>query len=54
MAEVLNVKAKASIHGEVTWETSVELGAEFSATLMKPNIAKLYYLMEKEAQQKTS
>jgi cytoskeletal protein CcmA (bactofilin family) len=56
VAEVLNVKAKASIHGEVTvGKLSVEPGAEFSATCtMKPNIKKLLLSDGKEAQQKTS
>ena len=56
VAEVLNVKAKASIHGEVTvGKLSVEPGADFSATCtMKPNIKKLLLSDGKEAQQKTS
>lgn len=43
VAEILNVKAKASIHGEVvTGKLSVEPGAEFSATCtMKPNVKSL-------------
>jgi cytoskeletal protein CcmA (bactofilin family) len=40
VAEVLNLKSKASIHGEVTCgKLSVEPGAEFSAScVMKPNV----------------
>ena len=40
VAEVLNVKSKASIHGEVICgKLSVEPGAEFSAScVMKPNV----------------
>jgi cytoskeletal protein CcmA (bactofilin family) len=43
VAEVLNVKAKASINGEVTvGKLSVEPGADFSAScIMKPNVKKL-------------
>jgi cytoskeletal protein CcmA (bactofilin family) len=42
VAEVLNVKAKASINGEVTvGKLSVEPGADFSASCMKPNVKKL-------------
>ena len=56
VTEVLNVKAKASINGEVTvGKLSVEPGAEFSATCtMKPNIKKLLLSDGKEAQQQTS
>jgi cytoskeletal protein CcmA (bactofilin family) len=40
VSEILNVKSKASIHGEVVCgKLSVEPGADFSAScLMKPNI----------------
>jgi cytoskeletal protein CcmA (bactofilin family) len=40
VAEILNVKSKASIHGEViTGKLSVEPGAEFSAScVMKTNV----------------
>ena len=40
VTEVLNLKSKASIHGEVICgKLSVEPGAEFSATcVMKPNV----------------
>ena len=40
VTEILNVKSKASIHGEViTGKLSVEPGAEFSAScVMKPNV----------------
>ncbi len=40
VAEILNVKSKASIHGEVVCgKLSVEPGAEFSAScVMKPNL----------------
>lgn len=56
VVEVLNVKAKASIHGEVTvGKLAVEPGADFSATCtMKPNIKKLMLTDGKQAQQKTS
>jgi len=42
--EVLNVKSKASIHGEVTvGKLSVEPGADFSAScVMKIDVKKLY------------
>ena len=41
--EILNIKSKASIHGEVVvGKLSVEPGAEFSATcVMKPNVKSL-------------
>ena len=54
--EVLNVKANASIDGQVTvGKLSVEPGANFSATCtMKPNVKKLMLPDGKEAQQKTS
>ncbi|MBC5840474.1 MAG: polymer-forming cytoskeletal protein [Flavobacteriaceae bacterium] len=54
--ELLNVKAKARIHGQVTvGKLSVEPGADFSATCtMKPNVKKLMLTDGKEAQQKTS
>jgi cytoskeletal protein CcmA (bactofilin family) len=53
---VLNVKAKASINGEVTvGKLSVEPGADFSAScIMKPNVKKLLLSDGKESQQKTS
>ena len=56
VAEVLNVKAKASIHGEVTvGKLAVEPGADFSAScIMKPNLKKLLLSDGKQAQQKTS
>jgi cytoskeletal protein CcmA (bactofilin family) len=56
VAEVLNVKAKASIHGEVTvGRLAVEPGADFSAScIMKPNLKKLLLSDGKQAQQKTS
>ena len=40
VVEILNIKSKASIHGEVICgKLSVEPGAEFSATcVMKPNV----------------
>ena len=43
VSEILNVKSKAVIHGEVvTGKLSVEPGAEFSATcVMKPNVKTL-------------
>ncbi|MBU0942542.1 MAG: polymer-forming cytoskeletal protein [Bacteroidetes bacterium] len=54
--DLLNVKAKARIHGQVTvGKLSVEPGADFSATCtMKPNVKKLMLTDGKEAQQKTS
>lgn len=54
--ELLNVKVKARIHGQVTvGKLSVEPGADFSATCtMKPNVKKLMLTDGKEAQQKTS
>ena len=54
--EVLNVKSKASIHGEVTvGKLSVEPGADFSATCtMKTNIKNLMLSDGQETQQKTS
>lgn len=56
VAEVLNIKAKASIHGKVTvGKLSVEPGADFSAScIMKPNVKKILVSDGKEAQQKTS
>lgn len=43
VAEMLNIKSKASIHGEViVGKLSVEPGAEFSAScVMKPNVKNL-------------
>lgn len=56
VTEVLNVKSKASIHGEVTvGKLSVEPGADFSATcVMKTNIKNLMLTDGKETQQKTN
>lgn len=56
VAEVLNVKAKASIQGEVTvGKLAVEPGADFSASCtMKPNVKKLMLSDGKQTQQKTS
>ena len=52
VAEVLNVKAKASIHGEVTvGKLSVEPGAGFSASCIMKTITK--NLMLNDGQQKT-
>jgi len=52
--EVLNVKSKASIHGEVTvGKLSVEPGADFSASCtMKINVKNLYITDGQEAKQK--
>ncbi|MBE0392530.1 cytoskeletal protein CcmA (bactofilin family) [Flavobacterium sp. 7E] len=52
--ELLNVKAKASIEGEVTvGKLSVEPGADFSATcIMKDNSSNLLINDGKEAKQK--
>ena len=54
--EVLNVKSKASIHGEVTvGKLSVEPGADFSATCtMKTNIKNLMLSDGQQTKQKTS
>ena len=43
VTEILNIKSKASIHGEVICgKLSVEPGADFSATcIMKPNVKTL-------------
>lgn len=51
VAEILNVKSKASIHGEVVCgKLSVEPGAEFSAScVMKPNLK----LIPNDGQQRT-
>ncbi len=56
VAEVLNVKATASIHGQVTVaKLSVEPGADFSAScIMKSDVKKLIITDGQEAQQKTS
>lgn len=53
--EVLNVKSKASIHGEViVGRLSVEPGADFSAScIMKTNVKNLIPNDGSEAQQKT-
>lgn len=53
--ETLNVKAKASIHGEVTvGKLSVEPGADFSATCtMNDNASNLKLTDGKENKQKT-
>ncbi|MFT7251339.1 MAG: cytoskeletal protein CcmA (bactofilin family) [Flavobacterium sp.] len=50
VAEVLNVKSKASIHGDVTvGKLSVEPGADFSAScVMKINVKNLYITDEQE------
>ncbi|WPR72225.1 polymer-forming cytoskeletal protein [Flavobacterium sp. NG2] len=54
VAEILNVKSKASIHGEVAvGKLSVEPGAEFSAScIMKDNIKKLMLTDGKETPKK--
>ncbi|MBC5838472.1 bactofilin family protein [Flavobacterium muglaense] len=56
VTELLNIKAKASIQGQVTvGKLSVEPGADFSATCtMKPNVKNLLLADGKEAKQKTS
>jgi cytoskeletal protein CcmA (bactofilin family) len=56
VAEILNVKAKASINGEVTvGKLAVEPGADFSAScIMKINEEKLLITDGKETQKKTS
>jgi cytoskeletal protein CcmA (bactofilin family) len=55
VVEVLNVKSKASIHGEViVGRLSVEPGADFSATcIMKTNVKNLMPNDGQQAQQKT-
>jgi cytoskeletal protein CcmA (bactofilin family) len=54
VTEILNVKAKASIHGEVTvGKLSVEPGADFSAScIMKANIKNLTLSDGQETKQK--
>lgn len=56
VAEILNVKSKASIQGEVSvGKLSVEPGAEFSASCaMKTNIKNLMPNDGEQTQQKTS
>jgi cytoskeletal protein CcmA (bactofilin family) len=56
VAEILNVKAKASINGEVTvGKLAVEPGADFSAScIMKINEENFLITDGKETQQKTS
>lgn len=56
VTEVLNVKSKASIHGEVTTgKLSVEPGADFSASCtMKTNIKNLIQNDGQQSQQKKS
>lgn len=56
VTEVLNVKLKACIHGEVTvGKLSVEPGADFSAScIMKSDVKKLMITDGQETQQKTS
>ena len=49
IAEVLNVKSKASIHGEVSvGKLSVEPGADFSASCVMNNIVKKQTLPDAE------
>ena len=56
VTEVLNVKSKASIHGEVTTgKLSVEPGADFSAVCtMKATIKNLTHTDGQQSQQKKS
>ncbi|MFV8377575.1 bactofilin family protein [Flavobacterium sp. LB3R33] len=56
VTEVLNVKSKASIHGEVTTgKLSVEPGADFSASCtMKSNVKNLIQNDGQQSQQKKS
>lgn len=56
VTEVLNVKSKASIHGEVTTgKLSVEPGADFSAScIMKTNVKNLIQNDGQQSQQKKS
>ncbi|MES2578360.1 MAG: polymer-forming cytoskeletal protein [Bacteroidota bacterium] len=56
VTEVLNVKSKASIHGEVTTgKLSVEPGADFSASCtMKTNVKNLIQNDGQQSQQKKS
>lgn len=54
--EILNVKSKAIIHGEVVCgKLSVEPGAEFSAScIMKPHVKNLVNDGKKPAEEKTA
>ena len=54
VAEVLNIKSKASIHGEVyCGKLSVEPGAEFSAScVMKPNVKLLPAHEQRKSEEK--
>ena len=54
--EILNIKSKASIHGEVVCgKLSVEPGAEFSATcIMKPHVKNMITDGGKSAEEKTA
>jgi cytoskeletal protein CcmA (bactofilin family) len=56
VTEILNVKAKASIHGEVSCgKLAVEPGADFSASCtMKTNIKNLMLHDGQQTQQKTN
>jgi cytoskeletal protein CcmA (bactofilin family) len=56
VTEILNIKSKASIHGEVSvGKLSVEPGADFSASCtMKTNVKNLMAHDGKQTQQKTS
>ncbi|MDI5887066.1 bactofilin family protein [Flavobacterium yafengii] len=55
VTEVLNVKSKASIHGEVTTgKLSVEPGADFSASCtMKTNVKNLIQIDGQQSQKKS-
>jgi cytoskeletal protein CcmA (bactofilin family) len=55
VAEILNIKAKAIIHGEVICgKLSVEPGAEFSATCIMKTTQKLIVASEQSTEEKAS
>lgn len=56
VTEILNIKSKASIHGEVICgKLAVEPGAEFSATcVMKPNVKNTIAIEEQPKPQETN
>lgn len=56
VTEILNLKSKAVIHGEVICgKLSVEPGAEFSATcIMKPNVKNLLPNAGQQSEEKTA
>lgn len=56
VTEILNIKAKASIHGEVICgKLAVEPGADFSATcVMKPNVKNVIQIEGQSKPQETN